>query len=80
MEDIFACLFEKNEDIRIIINAIALETLAQVLSAVEKFKLKEVEIVQVNISKSKKVANYNMMTGQNPIYIITCQKGKTDNA
>ncbi len=32
------------------------------------------EIVQVAISKAKKLGEHHLMMGQNPIYVITLQK------
>ena len=36
-----------------------------------KYPIKNDEIVQVNIAKSKVVGSYHMMTGQNPIYVVS---------
>ncbi|MFK4785281.1 precorrin-6Y C5,15-methyltransferase (decarboxylating) subunit CbiT [Fusobacterium sp. MFO224] len=60
----------------IVINIIALETLTEVLKILKanKDKLKDIEIVNVNISKNKNIGNYTMMTGENPIYIISAKK------
>lgn len=73
MSQIIELLLHKNPRIRIVINLIALETLTQTLSAIESLGVKNTEIVQINVSKSKKLGDYNMMMAQNPIYIITCQ-------
>lgn len=73
MEEILKVLLDKNPKIRIVVNVIALETLSQTLAVIDKFQLQEVDIVQLNVSKSKRVGSYNMMMGQNPIYIISCQ-------
>ena len=37
----------------------------------ENSPIKNDEIVQVNIAKSKVVGSYHMMTGQNPIYVVS---------
>ena len=65
LKEIFNKLFELNPNIKIVISAIALETLT------EAFNLfKNPEVTQISVSKTKTIAGYNMMTGQNPIYII----------
>lgn len=73
MEEIIASIKSKNENAIIVLNAIAIESIG---SAIEIFKRLEyeTEIVMVNISKAKKVSKYNMMIGQNPIYIIKAFK------
>ena len=52
---------------------ITLETLKEVLSAEEKGLLTDVEIIQAGIARSKERGNYHMMTGQNPVYIVSAR-------
>lgn len=65
-------LLHKNPKVRIVINAITLETISEALQCVKKLEVTEVEVVQVSISKSLTIADYHMMMGQNPVYIISC--------
>ena len=37
------------------------------------------EIIQVSVASSKKVGSYHMMTGQNPIFILSGQGGSRDD-
>ncbi len=60
----------------IVINAIALETLSKVQNIFEKYKIKNVEIVNISVSRGKKIGGYTMMYGENPIYIISGEKGE----
>ena len=62
---------EKNPDVRIVINAISLETVKEAMEAMEEGLLADPEIIQLNVAKSKKLGRYHMMTGLNPIYIIS---------
>lgn len=71
MEEIFSMLVEKNPRVRIVVNAIALESLQEAISCFEKFGFAQVDIAQVSVAKARKVGRYHMMTGQNPIYIIS---------
>lgn len=64
-------LLLKNSKIRIVINAITLETLMEALEVFKKYSFEEVEMVQVSIAKTKEVADYHMLMAQNPIYIIS---------
>ena len=74
MEQILANICKASGRVRIVASAIALETLSEVISLYDKFGLQEVDIAQVSVAKAKKVARYNMMMGQNPIYIISGTK------
>ena len=55
-----------------VINCIALETVAETLTCLKKLPVKETEILQLAVSKAKTVGSYHMMMGENPIYIISC--------
>ena len=76
MKDIISVITAKNPSVRIVITAITLETVADALQCIKDFGF-TAEIVQVNVAKSKKVGGYNMMMGQNPVYIISCE-GKNE--
>ena len=62
----------------VVINAITLETLSEVKNIFEKYKIKNIEIISMNVARGKKVGNYTMMFGENPIYIISGEKGEVD--
>lgn len=57
-----------------VINIIALESLSNTLEIIKRKNLKDIEIVNVGVSRDKKVGNYTMMMGENPIYIISGRK------
>ena len=71
LKDIIKTLLDKNPKIKVVINAITLETLLEALNCIKEFNVKSIDITQVVVSKNKKLGNYNLMTGQNPIYIIS---------
>ena len=43
----------------------------QVLKYTEENEIEEAEVIQVAVSRAKKVGSYHMMNGQNPIYVIS---------
>ena len=57
---------------RIVINCIALETVAESLRCIKELPVTDTEIVQLSVSKSREIGSYHMMMGENPIYIISC--------
>jgi len=71
MDEIFNCILNKNPNVNIVINTITLQSLNEAIQAMEKYKFEDVEIVSISVAKSKKVGSYDMMMGQNPIYIIS---------
>lgn len=73
MDEIIKILLEKNNNINLVINTITLQSLQESIKCMEKYKFENVEIVNVSVSKSKKVGTYDMMMGQNPVYIISAK-------
>lgn len=52
------------------------------MEAVDEGLLREPEIVQITVAKARKLGRHHMMTGQNPIYIISeekCEHSKNFN-
>lgn len=59
----------------IVINAITLETISEIKNIFEKYKITNSEIINMSVARGKKIGNYTMMYGENPIYIVTGEKG-----
>jgi precorrin-6Y C5,15-methyltransferase (decarboxylating) len=70
MGDIVDLLIDKNPKIRLVVNAITLETLSDTVSVFEKYRLRT-DVVCMNVANSIKVGGYHMMNANNPVYIIT---------
>lgn len=75
MMEILKTVLKKNPSVRIVINCIALETVAESLHCVKTLPVTEVDIAAVSVGKSKEVGVYHMMMGQNPVYVISCTGG-----
>lgn len=69
--EILDAIRKKNPFVRVVLNAISLETMMQVLKYTEENEIEEAEVIQVAVSRAKKVGSYHMMNGQNPIYVIS---------
>ena len=67
-------MWEKNPKVRVVLNAISLETIAEITNLVKKYEFEKKEIVQVTIAKAKEIGAYQMMMGQNPVYVVTLQR------
>ena len=59
----------------IVINAITLETISEIKNIFEKYKITNSEIINMSVARGKKIGNYTMMYGENPIYVVTGEKG-----
>ena len=76
MAEIVRVLLEKNPQVRISINVIALESLTEAIKVFEAEGFEDVDIVQVSAARAKEIGHYHLMTAQNPVFIITGQKEK----
>lgn len=75
MKEIIALLLKKNPDVRIVATAIALESVAELTECMKHFGFAHTEVISMSVAKNRKAGPYNLMTGQNPIYIFTMQGG-----
>lgn len=74
LKTILDAIYNKNDHVTIVINAITLETLNEVVNYYNEKLDYEVEIVNISVSKAKKVSDYHLMMGQNPVFIITANR------
>lgn len=65
----------KNEG-RIVITAITINTLNQAIEYLEYLQY-QVDVCNIAVTRTKKVADYHMFTALNPVYIITAVKRET---
>ncbi|MCD7737018.1 MAG: precorrin-6Y C5,15-methyltransferase (decarboxylating) subunit CbiT [Lachnospiraceae bacterium] len=75
MREIIHMLREKNPSIRIVINTISMESIAEVMDLIKEMGLADADIVQVSAAKSRTLGRYHMMTAHNPVYIVSLGGG-----
>ena len=75
MRKIIETALIKNPKARIVVNAIALETLQETQRLFAEFGLQQVEITQLSAARGKSIGCYTMMTANNPVFILS---GKGD--
>ena len=74
LRGILDCLLAKNPDVRIVANAVTLETVAELTELSKSFEI--CDIAEVSVSKPRVLGRYHLMTAQNPVYIFTLQHEK----
>ena len=67
--EIIEVLRKKNPEIRIVITAVSMETIAELTEILQKEDPVEEEIVQIHVSRSEKAGKYHLMRAENPVYI-----------
>lgn len=67
--------FSMNKLARVVMNAVSLETMAELCDIVKQYESLgyEAEITTVNVSKSRRIGGYHMMNAQNPVMIVSLQ-------
>ena len=73
LKEILLTLKEINPEMRVVINAISLETIGELSFILKEFEGAKADIVQLQVSKSDEVGSYHLMKAQNPVYICTVE-------
>jgi precorrin-6Y C5,15-methyltransferase (decarboxylating) len=71
LAEILELLVKKNPKIRVVVNAITLETMAEAIEQFKKLGFEDIDIVQIFAAHGKTAGSYHMMQGQNPVFIIS---------
>ena len=69
--DILQVLYRKNPHMRIVINAISMETIAELKEVLDTFPMEEEEILQMQVSRVKKLLSYHLPQAENPVWICS---------
>lgn len=78
LKEIIEAALSKNPRVRIVLNTVTAETFAEATATIKALRLKDEEIVELNVSRARKVGAYHMMTAQNPVTVISCEGGGED--
>lgn len=75
LKKILELLLRKNPKIRVVLNTVTVETLAEAASCFKELAFKKPEIVCIQASTAKKAGRSHLMIAQNPVYIFTAEGG-----
>jgi precorrin-6Y C5,15-methyltransferase (decarboxylating) len=75
---VLSAALKKNPSVRIVINAVTIETLAEATEAMKTLPVTRTEIVHLTAARGRKLGRYHMMTGMNPVFILSCEGGTPD--
>ena len=78
LKEILALIFEKNPQAAIVINAVTLETHAEVMDCAKAFPQAAFEAVSVSVARAQTMGRYHLAVAQNPVWIYTLRGGKAD--
>lgn len=78
IENILETAGRLNPSVRIVINTVSLETLAQVMEILRKRNIRNVQIVQISAARAELAGNYHLMKSLNPVVVITIPQWKSE--
>lgn len=81
LKEILTALHQKNSGMRVVINAISMETICEIQALLELYPIKNEEILQMQVSRVKKAGQYHLMQAENPVWIcaFNFSKCSTEN-
>jgi len=71
MKEILSALYQKNSQMRVVINAISMETICEIKEALSTFSIQNADVVQMQVSRAKSVGAYHLMQAENPVWICS---------
>lgn len=69
MKEIIETLHQINPGMRIVINAVSIETLCEIKEILMAYPVCDTEFVQLQVSRVKELGTYHMMQAENPIFV-----------
>lgn len=71
LKAILEALYKKNQQMRIVMNAVSLESISEMTSAIKEFQISDDEVAQISVNKSKKIGNYHLLQANNPVFVFS---------
>lgn len=72
LSEIIRAVRRKNKQARFVVNAVTLETMGAVTQLAKEFpEYEDMEIIQVNVSRTRALGRYHLMQAENPVLIAS---------
>lgn len=79
LAEIVNLIRKKNPKVRFVVNAVTLETLSELARLSRKYpEYEDMEIIQAQITEVRRIADYHMMQGTNPVYIVSFSENEVE--
>lgn len=69
LREILWTLYRKSNHMRIVVNAVSMETICQMQELLKELPVEQEEILQLSVTKTKQLGGYHMLQAANPVYI-----------
>ena len=71
LKEILAVLRTINSEMRVVINAVTMETVSEAKDALSELGIIDEDIITVQVARSRKAGRYHMMQAENPVWIFS---------
>ena len=71
LRDIYERLRSFEKKIRVVANAVTIETISALNELIKDYEIKDADIALVQVSKAKSLGQYSLMEAENPVYIVS---------
>lgn len=79
LREILWTLYRKNNHMRIVVNAVSMETICQMQELLKELPVEQEEILQLSVTKTKQLGGYHMLQAANPVYIYAFTFAETSS-
>ena len=69
LKDMIEALYNKNTEIKIVVTAVSMETIKELTELLEDERIKNPEIIQMQLSRSWEAGSYHLMKAENPVFL-----------
>lgn len=69
LKDMIEVLYNKNTEIKIVVTAVSMETIKELTELLEDERIKNPEIIQMQLSRSWEAGSYHLMKAENPVFL-----------
>lgn len=71
LKEILGTLYRINPQMRVVVNAISLETICEIREALSLFAVTGEETVQLQVGRARKAGSYHLMQAENPVWVCS---------
>ena len=73
LREILAKLRSMNPSVRVVMNAVSLETVAEIQGIFRDMPVRDESVSLIAVSRAEKLGRYHLMKAQNPVYLVAFQ-------
>ena len=71
LKEILSALYQVNPEMRVVMNAVSMETICEIKEILQQYPVKNEEMVQMQVSRAKRAGEHHLMLAENPVWICS---------